>query len=124
MCSLIGSLQSAKLFLVKHRGEAAHWYCYSAPTLIPGPLELVAAQGTIGRNEGNEVSLHLHACLFDSSGRAYGGHLAEEGNTVAVTAEAFLMETASIRLIRQLDPHLGFALFNPEPCEEGTLDHT
>ena len=38
------------------------------------PLEIVSLVGTISLREG-EPSVHAHACLSDSQGRCFGGHL-------------------------------------------------
>jgi uncharacterized protein len=38
------------------------------------PLEIVSLLGTVSLREG-EPSVHAHACLSDSEGRCFGGHL-------------------------------------------------
>ena len=44
------------------------------PIELEEPLEIISLLGTVSRREG-EPSVHAHACLSDSRGRCFGGHL-------------------------------------------------
>ncbi len=80
IAGIIGSANSAKLnFLQKMPGK------YNTHELR-GPLEIIAAQGTVAVKEGQTL-MHIHAQLANENA-CYGGHLVEA--KVFSTAEVML----------------------------------
>lgn len=111
--TLVGSLRQATYLYVVAAPDSPHGMAYTDPTVLPGPVELIAGQGTIGRTAAGEVVLHLHGAFCDGSRQTYGGHLAPAGNIVAATVEAVILEAEGLSLIRRYDPETGFSLFLP-----------
>lgn len=93
---LIGSLKNARLnYLVELPGKYV-------PVDYTGPLEIVAAQGSVALKD-NEIVLHVHIQLSSREG-CYGGHLAEA--TVFSTAEVVIGEL-DYQLQRYADDYTG-----------------
>ncbi|MBI4267898.1 MAG: DNA-binding protein [Chloroflexi bacterium] len=93
---IIGSLEKARLnFLMKLPGK------YESVD-YPGPLEIVAAQGSVALKE-NSLIVHIHLQL-SSQEMCRGGHLAEA--TVFSTAEVTIGEL-DYQLRRQFDGYTG-----------------
>lgn len=93
---IIGSLKSAKLGFLK---ELPGKYI----TLdFDGPLEIVAAQGTVAIYE-DELVIHIHILISDEN-RAVGGHLTEA--QVFSTAEVVITKLDE-QLERRLDDYTG-----------------
>ena len=93
---IIGSLASAKLgFLQALPGK------YVAKD-FPGPLEIVAAQGTVAMCD-DELVLHIHILVSDEN-RAVGGHLIEAA--VFSTAEV-VIEQLDEQITRKFDDYTG-----------------
>ena len=93
---IIGSLKSARLnYLIELPGKYV-------PQDYAGPLEIVAAQGSIARKDG-ETLLHVHIQLSSRAG-CFGGHLA--AGEVFSTAEVAIGELAQ-QLTRYTDDYTG-----------------
>jgi hypothetical protein len=101
--SCIGSLQRASFFTVvplpKKIGAG-----YGDPVAMEGPLELVAAQGTIGLDAEANLLIHMHAALGDSRGNLYGGHLIRGKCPVLITCEAMIAFLEGVRAVQRPDP--------------------
>jgi uncharacterized protein len=69
----IGALQRGRLSFYDQLTPDPHNRTYDVMELEE-PLEIVSLVGTISLREG-EPSVHAHACLSDSQGRCFGGHL-------------------------------------------------
>ncbi len=116
----IGSLRRAALFTAVPLPNKAGGG-YGEPIAIEGPLELVAAQGTIGLEEDGGRYLHVHALVSDGSARCRGGHLIAGSAPVLITCEVTLGVLAGIEALRRFDPAvemkvLGFReSADPEP---------
>jgi hypothetical protein len=110
---MVGSLAQATYFSVLPAPDTPCGLVYTDPVTVPGPLEIMSAQGTVGQDEAGNVTVHLHAAVMDGAGRGYGGHLAAVGNIVAATVEVFLLETEGVTLRRRYDSKTGFTLFSP-----------
>jgi len=93
---IIGSLASVRLgFLQALPGK------YIAKD-FPGPLEIVAAQGTVAMCD-DELVLHVHILVSDEN-RAVGGHLIEAA--VFSTAEV-VIEQLDEQITRKFDDYTG-----------------
>lgn len=93
---IIGSLNSAKLGFLK---ELPGKYIEKD---FNGPLEIIAAQGSIGKME-EELVVHIHMLISDEN-TAMGGHLIEA--RVFSTAEVVIQELDE-QLKRKLDSYTG-----------------
>jgi len=93
---IIGSLNSTKLGFLK--GLPGKYISKE----LKGPLEIVAAQGSIALCEGKLV-LHIHMLVSDEN-RAIGGHLIEA--RVFSTAEVVIQELDR-QIERKLDNYTG-----------------
>lgn len=93
---IIGSLNSAKLGFLK---ELPGKYISKE---FKGPLEIVAAQGSIALYEGEPV-LHIHMLVSDEN-RAIGGHLIEA--KIFSTAEVVIQELDE-QIERKTDSYTG-----------------
>lgn len=65
---------------------------------ISRPLELISCSGVVSL-VGEEVHVHLHAAVSDSSGLSMGGHVLE-GCEVGFTVEGVLLEVEGVELRR------------------------
>jgi uncharacterized protein len=68
----------------------------------PGPVEILALQGTLSRH-----SAHVHITVADESGRTWGGHLSE-GCIVRMTCEIIMMRHDAYTFDRELDDQTGY----------------
>jgi hypothetical protein len=75
----IGALQRGRLSFYDQATVDPRKRTYD-PMELEEPLEIVSLLGTVSLREG-QPSVHAHACLSDSQGRCFGGHL-EHGCTV------------------------------------------
>ena len=64
--SSIGSLQGASISYAISSDSNKVGAALSEPKLLPGPLELISAQGTIGLDENGETIVHLHGTVCDT----------------------------------------------------------
>lgn len=107
----IGSLQEASfMFLVPSTNKVGA--AYTDPTTIPGPLQIVSAQGVIGQDEGN-VFVHVHGLLIDKDGNVHGGHLIKGETPVLITSDIVIVKIEGAQLYRTYDPQVEFKLLVP-----------
>ncbi|MDR3265521.1 MAG: DNA-binding protein [Synergistaceae bacterium] len=110
--SCIGSLDYARFAWVIPDPFARTGLKYREPTVIGGPLEFIAAQGTIGTlKDTGELSVHLHVVLTDARGVTWSGHVQEEGNPICATAEVAIQAFNGVELVRGLDAETELTLF-------------
>jgi uncharacterized protein len=74
----------------------------SEPAVRTGHFEIVSLVGTLGRDGG-----HLHLCVADGDGIAFGGHLLD-GSVIYTTAEVVVAELIDLEFRREPDPATGF----------------
>lgn len=111
--SCIGSLQRASVLVavpLNNKIGAG----YSEPRDLEGPLELLSGQGTIGREEEGNISIHMHVVISDKEGRLHGGHLIKGQNQVLITCEVMLARIEGIRIVRGYDPEVDMKVFFPK----------
>jgi uncharacterized protein len=89
--------------------EAKYGFKTSPIVNVPGPLDIVALEGTIMFTEGQEDDqrLHLHGIVIDQFGKFYGGHFLEGGNPALATLDMVLCATEGVRMICK--PDIDFA---------------
>ena len=75
---------------------------------LPEPLEITQLTGNISLKDGSPM-VHAHATLADSSGKAYGGHLAP--GTIVFACEVKIEILDGPALKRQFDQETGLALW-------------
>lgn len=90
----VGSLTRA---VVRFAGQAE-------ATTRNGPFEIVSLTGTVAQ----AGAVHLHICLTDSNGIAWGGHLMD-GCAVYTTAEIVLARLPALQFRRETDAQTGYA---------------
>jgi predicted DNA-binding protein with PD1-like motif len=93
---IIGSTAEAKLNFLKALPGKYDTHSYT------GPIEIVAAQGTVAL-KGKETIIHIHIQLSSDSG-CFGGHLAEA--KIFSTAEVVIGELPT-QLTRYADTYTG-----------------
>ena len=93
--------------------KAKHGVRLDKPQVIPGPLEMHSLKGVIYQSERGETMIHLHGIFSDTEGKVIGGHLAESGNLVLGTVDAFIVELADAKLVSQMDEDVGLSLSTP-----------
>jgi predicted DNA-binding protein with PD1-like motif len=81
-------------------------YCFLE---LNQPLEILTLVGNISLKDGKPM-VHAHVTLGDTTGRAYGGHLAA-GTPVFACEFAIYEYSADQALIRQNDPETGLMLW-------------
>lgn len=67
-----------------------------------GTYEIVSLVGTV---EGTDS--HLHLCISDEQGNAFGGHL-KNGTIIGVTAEVVIGEIEGLQFSREFDDATGY----------------
>lgn len=90
--SCVGSLREVPL---RHANRAE-------ATLYRGHFEILSLTGTI-----DPAHQHLHLCVADDQGRAFGGHLLP-GSRVFTTAEIVALLLPALRFSRRPCPQSGF----------------
>ena len=107
----IGSLGKASLmFLVPSQNKVGA--AYIDPQTIPGPLQIVSAQGVIGQDEG-AIFTHIHGLLVDKTGNVHGGHLIKGETPVLITSDIVVARIKGAQLRRAYDPEVEFKLLSP-----------
>ena len=109
----IGNVRQLTYQLLVPDSSAKHGVSLTKPQVLPGPLELLSLKGVIYQSEKGETLLHLHGIFSDQEGRLLGGHLAEDGNPVLGTLDAFITELADAKIVRQIDEDVGLGLSTP-----------
>jgi predicted DNA-binding protein with PD1-like motif len=110
--SCIGSLHKAAFFVLLPM-ENKIGAGYSTPITLEGPLEILSAQGTIGRDEKGNLSVHIHGAVSDQEGRVHGGHFLKGENVVLVTCEIMINAIDETQWVRIHDPGLDMDVFSP-----------
>lgn len=72
-----------------------------------GDFEIISLHGTITTKDG-EYYPHLHICIGDEKGNAYGGHLNKA--KIAATCE-MIITVIDGKVDRQVDPTVGLNVF-------------
>ena len=75
-------------------------------------MEITKLSGNVSLKDG-QVFVHAHVTLADSSGRAYGGHLAP--GTIVFACECIIEAFDGPAFERVLDQETGLALWEPRP---------
>ena len=109
----IGSLQRASFFVVKPM-ENRLGGGYSDPIALPGPVELVSSQGTVGVDASGAFFIHLHGVLSDSSGHSHGGHLIAGTCPVLITCEVLIGGFDGMAALHRYDPEVEMKVLCPE----------
>ncbi len=109
----IGNVRQLTYQLLVPDSRAKHGVRLDEPQVLPGPLELLNLKGVIFQSEKGETLIHLHGIFSDREGKILGGHLAEGGNPVLGTLDAFIVELAEAEIVRQLDEDVGLGLCTP-----------
>ena len=111
--SCIGSLNFARFVWATPDPLRKAGFKYGEPTVLAGPLEFVAAQGTIGTLSGkkDELSVHMHAVVTDDRGVTWSGHVLDEGNPVCLTIEIVILAFDGMEIVREPDAESGMTLF-------------
>ena len=110
--TVIGTLVHAELVYVVPDPQTPLGVKYVKPTRIEGPLELLAGQGIIGKDDKGLPSVHLHGVVSDPHMGLFGGHLVENGNPVLATAEITIQEFLGTEMKRGYDEETGFVMFH------------
>ncbi len=110
--SCIGSLQKAS-FLIAVPLKTKVGEGYSDPINLDGPLELLSAQGTIGREQNGHLFIHMHGLLSDQDGNVHGGHLIKGENPVLITCEIMISQVKGVKMVRTYDPDVDMEVFIP-----------
>jgi uncharacterized protein len=108
----IGSLQRASFFVVTSMDNALGGG-YSDPIHLPGPVELISSQGTVGRNDAGNLFIHLHGALSDSTGRTHGGHLIAGACPVLITCEVLIGVFDGMHAVHRHDPEVEMNVLIP-----------
>jgi len=109
----IGNVRQLNYQLLIPDAKAKHGVRLDKPQVLPGPLELLNLKGIVYQSEKGETMIHLHGIFSDNQGRILGGHLAEGGNPILGTLNAFIIELADAEMITQMDEDVGIGLCTP-----------
>ncbi len=109
----IGNVRQLNYQLLVPDSRARHGVRLAEPQVLPGPLELLNLKGVVYQSEKGETMIHLHGMFSDSEGKILGGHLAEGGNTVLGTLNAFIVELTDAEMVSQMDEDVGLGLCTP-----------
>jgi uncharacterized protein len=110
----MGSLDRAAYMYAEPTADES--WRFVEPVTLEGPMELVSAQGTWGREAGTgKVFVHLHGLIVDGRGQVKGGHFVP-GSRVMVTCEVGLLAGPGVVVRRKYDPAVNLALALPEPA--------
>ncbi len=108
----IGSLRRASFFVVTPMDNPLGGG-YSEPICLPGPVELISSQGTIGRDEAGNLFIHLHGAISDSAGRTHGGHLIAGACPVLITCEVMIGIFDGIKAVHRHDAEAAMKVLIP-----------
>ena len=110
--SAIGSLGRVRFCDVEALPEKKCGYGYGRILALDETIELTGASGVICSDVDGSINLHVHVCLSDKTGKAYGGHLVQ-GTTVLMTADIVLGEIEGVSMLREYDPDMDVYLLHP-----------
>jgi uncharacterized protein len=108
----IGSLQRASFFVVTSMDNKLGGG-YSDPIALPGPVELISSQGTVGQDELGNPFIHLHGVLSDSAGRSHGGHLIAGACPVLITCEVLIGVFQGLNAVHRHDAEVEMKVLSP-----------
>lgn len=112
--SCLGSLREAVLLNPSPRKEGKIVPGYGPPIRIPGPIQVLCCQGTIGKSEHHERVVHIHGVVCNDKHEVYGGHFAKGENIVSVTMEVIINGVKGIKVVRKYDPEVEEVHLSPE----------
>ena len=110
--SAIGSLGCVRYCDVEALPAKKCGYGYGRVLELNDTIELTGASGVVCSDAEGNINLHVHICLSDKTGRAYGGHLVQ-GTKVLMTADIVLGEIEGVSMLREYDPYMDVYLMNP-----------
>jgi predicted DNA-binding protein with PD1-like motif len=110
----IGSLRQLSFQVLIPKPETKLGAGYTEPMVVEGPVEVLSLQGVIFQSEDNETLLHVHGTFADKDGKVYAGHVVSGANPILATLDAVIAEVGGARLIRRMEPEVGFGLYTPE----------
>jgi predicted DNA-binding protein with PD1-like motif len=115
LASGIGSLRKTSYMDLIPKPELKARYGYGDPMTADGPVEILNLAGAICHSDEGKVLIHVHATMCLADGKAFGGHLTEEGNEVLMTADVTILEIANVDFVRRLDEETGILMYSPLP---------
>jgi predicted DNA-binding protein with PD1-like motif len=111
--NMIGSLKGAKYYDPVMNPNLKCGISYADPIFLECPVQFLGASGEIA-HDGDELRIHVHATLADSSGNAYGGHLSEDGNQALNTIHIYIGIIEGVDMGCELDEELGLMALYPK----------
>ena len=111
--SAIGSLKQVRFCDVEALPEKKCGYGYGRILALDETIELTGAGGVICSDAEGNINLHIHICMSDKNGKAYGGHLVE-GTEVLMTADIVLGEIEGISMLREYNEDMDVYLLSPK----------
>lgn len=115
LASGIGRLRKTTYMDPIPKPELKAKYGYGDPMTADGPIELLNLAGAICHSDEGKILLHVHATMCLADGKAFGGHLTDEGNEVLLTAAVTILEIANVDFVRRLDEETGILMYSPTP---------
>ena len=98
----IGAVQKARLGYYNQEKREYEFI------VLDQPMEIIGLKGNVSIKEGDPM-VHAHITLADSSGRAYGGHLAP--GTIVFACEFLIERLEGFTLERGFDTETGLPLW-------------
>ncbi|MEW6522765.1 MAG: PPC domain-containing DNA-binding protein [Bacillota bacterium] len=95
------------------RPELKAGYGHGDPLSVDGPIELLSPSGFICHADDGQVLLHVHANMCLADGKAFGGHLTDDGTEVLLTADVLIQEVDGIDMVRRYDDEMQILTFSP-----------
>ena len=111
--SAIGSLEPVRFCDVEALPDKKFGYGYGGVLELNDTIELTGASGVICSDAEGNINLHVHICMSDKTGKAYGGHLVQ-GTKVLMTADIVLGEIEGVSMLREYDPDMDVFILHPQ----------
>ena len=115
LMTAIGSLQKLTFKTFVPDKKAKLGAAYTEAEVLPGPIEILGANGVIVETQSGEIGFHLHGSFADKHGKVYGGHLVDGGNPILATLDAVIGEITDAKFMRRYDEEADLNLSTPEP---------
>ena len=113
--AVIGSLHKLTIAqVVTDEMKAKFGKRFMEERVIPGPIQVLGAQGIIYEQESGEIEVHLHGSFNDTNKQVHGGHLVAGGNPVRSRLEVVIAEIKDVRLVERYNEETGVCVFSPE----------
>jgi len=113
--AVIGSLHKLTIAqVVTDEMKAKFGKLFMDHRVIPGPIQVLGAQGIIYEKESGEIEVHLHGAFNDTNKQVHGGHLVDGGNPVRSRLEVVIAEIKDVRLVERYNEESGVYVFSPE----------